>query len=91
MSDVTTGGWESLQQMGISTIIDLTSPGEVEKFTGAPDRNLRPLGVKTLHMPFKQGVFSMERQVEKYQTYRKIGPEVSSRHYLYSGYRENAS
>jgi protein-tyrosine phosphatase len=78
LSDVTTAGWDSLQHMGIVTIIDLTSPGEVEIFTGAPDRTFCPLGVETIHMPFKQGIFSMERQVEKYQTYRRIGPEVSN-------------
>lgn len=78
LGDVTAAGWHSLQQMEISTVIDLTSPGEVEIFTGAPDRNFRPLGVETMHMPFKQGVFSMERQVEKYQAYRNIGHEVMS-------------
>lgn len=78
LSDVTEAGWNTVKSLGISTIIDLTSPGEVEIFTGAPDKTLSPLGIVTLNLPFKQGVFSMERQVDKYRVYRSSGPDVST-------------
>ena len=78
LNDVTVAGWDTIKSLGISTIIDLTSPGEVEVFTGAPDRTLSPRGMVTLHLPFKQGVFSMEKQVDKYKAYRGSGPEVST-------------
>jgi hypothetical protein len=80
LSDVSSAGWRTMKSLGVSTVIDLTSPGEVEIFTGAPDRTLSPLGIETLRLPFKKDVFSMARQVEKYQRYRTSGPEVNSWH-----------
>lgn len=82
LSDVTSAGWRTVKSLGISTIIDITSPGEVEIFTGAPDKTLSPLGIETLHLPLKPGVFSMAKQVRKYQVYRKTGPEVRPSHTL---------
>ncbi|KAJ6008979.1 hypothetical protein N7522_003995 [Penicillium canescens] len=82
LSDVTSAGWHTVKSLGVSTIIDMTSPGEVEIFTGAPDKTLSPLGIETLHLPLKQGVFSMARQVRKYQVYRSTGPEVIAEGYL---------
>lgn len=77
LSNVSIAGWRTVKNLGVSTVIDLTSPGEVEIFTGATDKTLSPLGIETLHLPFKKGVFSMARQVEKYQKYRISGPEVT--------------
>ncbi|KAJ5120264.1 hypothetical protein N7448_010933 [Penicillium atrosanguineum] len=82
LSDLTSAGWRTVKSLGVSTIIDLTSLGEVEVFTGAPDRTLSPIGIETLHLPFKQGVFSMARQVYKYQAYRTTGPEAIAEGYL---------
>ncbi|KAJ6012323.1 hypothetical protein N7522_002678 [Penicillium canescens] len=82
LSDVTSAGWHTVKCLGVSTVIDLTSPGEVEMFTGAPDKTLSPLGIETLHLPFKQGAFSMARQVDKYQAYRSTGPEAIAEGYL---------
>ncbi|KAK2753552.1 hypothetical protein FQN54_007329 [Arachnomyces sp. PD_36] len=82
LSDVTSAGWDSFRAMGVSTVIDLTSPGEVEVFTGEMDKTFSPAGIETLHLPFKQGVFSMERQVLKYQQYRTAGPEAIARGYM---------
>lgn len=76
LSNVTAAGWLTIKHLGVSTIIDLTSPGEVEVFTGAADKTLSPLGITTLHLPMKRGVFSMANQVSKYQVYRNTGPEV---------------
>jgi hypothetical protein len=78
LSNVSSAGWRTVKGLGVSTVIDLTCPGEVEIFTGAPDKTLSPMGIETLHLPFKKGVFSMARQVEKYQEYRTSGPEAST-------------
>jgi hypothetical protein len=78
LSNVSSAGWRTVKSLGVSTVIDLTSPGEVEIFTGAQDKTLSSFGIETLHLPFKKGVFSMARQVEKYQKYRISGPELST-------------
>lgn len=76
LGNVTEAGWLTIKRLGVSTIINLTSPGEVEIFTGAADKTARPSGITTLHLPVKQGVFSMANQVSKYQVYRNKGLEV---------------
>ncbi|PHH65298.1 hypothetical protein CDD81_2710 [Ophiocordyceps australis] len=76
LSGVTRTGWEIVQKLGVSTIIDLTNPKEVETFTGAARTYANPSGIKTVHLPFKNGEFSIKRQVDKYKIYRDTTPEV---------------
>ncbi|KAL2812443.1 protein-tyrosine phosphatase-like protein [Aspergillus cavernicola] len=74
LANITDFACDRLHELGVSLIINLTTPGETELFSGVVVLPDIPSWAHHLRAPYKNTVLSIADQVEKYKHVRTAGP-----------------
>lgn len=77
LKDVTPRGLQQIRDLGVSTIIDLTSSGESKALFNDISNSLGQ-GVRVLSFPLAKHGFSVRQLSEKYRRYMAEGEKVTA-------------